>query len=110
MVAMGLATDISFPPTKPKASGDVAQAWRSTSVGLQQDSKTVIMANDDVHYMWVSTAQSRFPWSESGHAFTAMLEVHGRAPGHASARLKSSSRFSPDGALGFLLWQMGGVL
>jgi hypothetical protein len=110
MVAMDSATDICFKPTKPKASGDVVQAWSSTSVGWQQDSKTVILANDDVHYMWLSISQSRFPWSESGHAFMAMLKVHGSAPGHASARVQSLSRSSPGGALGFVLWQMDVVL
>ena len=57
MVAMDSATDIWFKATKPKASGNVVQAWSSTSVGWQQDSKTLILSNDDVHYVWLSTAQ-----------------------------------------------------
>ena len=77
----------------------MVQARSTTFVGCQQDSKTLILPHHDVHYLWLCTAQRRFPWSESGGA-----------SGHASARVQSLSRSSPGGALGFVLSQMDVVM
>ena len=57
-VSIELHVRITCLPYTPPGQRDWQISHYSPVVPFVPDSKTVILANDDVHYVWLSTAQS----------------------------------------------------